>query len=70
MSRPPSGVDNGGSSNPRTQVCCEWNNRAMDQLRALRVFVRVSAEGSFAAAARALDLALTEIGQAHPARTP
>ena len=29
----------------------------MDQLRALRVFVRVIAEGSFAGAARALDLA-------------
>ena len=29
----------------------------MDQLRAIKVFVRVIDEGSFAAAARALDLA-------------
>ena len=29
----------------------------MDQLRALRVFLRVVSEGSFAGAARALDLA-------------
>ncbi|OYU41611.1 MAG: LysR family transcriptional regulator, partial [Burkholderiales bacterium PBB4] len=29
----------------------------MDQLRSMRVFARVADEGSFAAAARALDLA-------------
>lgn len=37
--------------------CGQCNNRSMDQLRSLRVFVRVVAEGSFAGAARGLDLA-------------
>jgi DNA-binding transcriptional LysR family regulator len=35
----------------------EWNNPAMDQLRCLRVFSQVVAQGSFAGAARTLDLA-------------
>jgi DNA-binding transcriptional LysR family regulator len=35
----------------------QWNNRPMDQLRSLRVFTQVIAEGSFAGAARVLDLA-------------
>jgi DNA-binding transcriptional LysR family regulator len=39
------------------QHCRQWNNRPMDQLRAMRVFARVIGEGSFAGAARALDLA-------------
>jgi DNA-binding transcriptional LysR family regulator len=34
-----------------------WKNARMDQLRSLRVFAQVIAEGSFAGAARALDLA-------------
>jgi DNA-binding transcriptional LysR family regulator len=34
-----------------------WKNARMDQLRALRVFAQVIAEGSFAGAARVLDLA-------------
>lgn len=34
-----------------------WKNARVDQLRALRVFAQVIAEGSFAGAARALDLA-------------
>lgn len=36
---------------------CGWNNRLMDQLRCLRVFNQVVSQGSFAGAARALDLA-------------
>jgi DNA-binding transcriptional LysR family regulator len=39
------------------QHCAQWNNRPMDQLRAMRVFARVITEGSFAGAARALDMA-------------
>lgn len=35
----------------------QWNNPAMDQLRCLRVFSQVVAQGSFAGAARTLDLA-------------
>jgi DNA-binding transcriptional LysR family regulator len=34
-----------------------WNNRPMDQIRCLRVFDQVVSQGSFAGAARALDLA-------------
>ena len=39
------------------QHCEQWNNQVMDQLRAMRVFARVISEGSFAGAARALDMA-------------
>jgi DNA-binding transcriptional LysR family regulator len=35
----------------------EWNNLPMDQLRCLRVFSQVVSQGSFAGAARTLDLA-------------
>jgi hypothetical protein len=35
----------------------QWNNCLMDQLRSLRVFTQVIAEGSFAGAARVLDMA-------------
>ena len=39
-------------------VCSyQWNNPGMDQLRCLRVFSQVVAQGSFAGAARTLDLA-------------
>jgi molybdenum-dependent DNA-binding transcriptional regulator ModE len=39
----------------------KWNNARMDQLRALRVFTQVIADGSFAGAARTLDLAPTVV---------